>query len=132
MAPTPEELADFVAERAREQPKVQQIVREARLYDSLRESEAWQRLAQRVRDDREHYLSGVARRLMAGQKVSPEEIAYMRGFYFGARWIIEHPEKAEESLERAARDAWRMVLLESAEMTELESPYIDENDPKEG
>lgn len=125
MAPTPEELADFMAARAKQQPKVQQVIREARLYDSLRENEAWQRLAQRVRDSRDGFLASLARRLMSGGKVSPEEIAYMRGFYYGARWIIEHPEKAEESLERAARAAWRMTLIEAAEIAESDSPYID-------
>lgn len=130
MAPEPEELAGFIAERAKEQPRIRDIVKEARLYDSLRENEAWKRLAQRVRDDRSRYLQGLAGRLMSGSEVSPEEIAYMRGFYYGARWIIEHPEEAEKSLERAARAAWRMVLLEKAAQDESSSPYID--DPQEG
>lgn len=128
--PEREELADFVAKRARQQPKVQEIVKEAALYDSLRENDAWKRLAQRVREDRDRYLTGVAGRLMAGKDVSKEEIAYMRGFYFGAKWIIEHPEEAEKSLERAARAAWRMVKLEQAAIDEESSPYID--DPQEG
>lgn len=131
MAPDPEDLADFVAERARKNPRVHRVIEEARLYDSLRENVAWQKLAQRVRDDKDRYFASIARRLMSGAKVDQREVDYMRGFYFGARWIIEHPEEAEKSLERAARAAWRMVLLEQAEAAEEESPYIDSN-PKEG
>jgi hypothetical protein len=131
LAPDPEELADLVARRASAQPRVREIVREARLYDSLRENEAWQRLAQRVREARDRYLTDVARRLMSGREVSKEEIAYMRGFYYGARWIIEHPEEAEKSLERAARAAWRMAALEQAAQDDESSPYIDHK-PQEG
>lgn len=125
MAPDPEELAELVARRAREQPRVRQIVQEAQLYDSLRENTAWQRLAQRVRDDKQRYFDGITRRLMSGKKVEHDEIVYMRGFYYGARWIIEHPEEAEKSLERAARAAWRMAMLEQLAEDEASSPYID-------
>jgi hypothetical protein len=129
--PEREELTDLVAKRAKENPRVQAIVDEARLYDGLKENEAWQRLARRVNDQRERFTIGIARRLMSGQKVSDEEIAYNRGFYYGAEWILKHPEEAEKSLEHAALGAWRMLLLEEALQQDAESPYIDPQ-PQEG
>ena len=43
-----------------------------------------------------------------GTLPTPEEIAYHRGFYEGAFFVLVHPEVAEENLEKAARTAWRL------------------------
>lgn len=59
---------------------------------------------------------------MSGEKVDQREIDFHRGFYYGALWILEKPEKAEENLERAARHAWALVQLEM-DMSEEARPY---------
>jgi len=112
---TPEQIADFVAEKAKKDPKVRQTIRDAHLFDSLKSHEGWKRLAEHVRADRERFLMRLAKRLMSGQVVDQREIDYQRGFYQGAEWVIGHPEEAEASLERAARRAWRMAQDELAQ-----------------
>lgn len=105
---TPEQVADLVAERAKKDPRVRQTIRDAHLFDSLKEHDGWKRLAELVRGDRERFFAKITRRLMAGQEVDQREIDFHRGFYMGAEWVIGHPEQAEASLERAARKAWRL------------------------
>lgn len=68
-------------------------------------------------------MARITRRLMSGEEVSQREIDFQRGFYYGIEWILEHPEKAEENLERAARHAWLLVQLEVETTTEGDSPY---------
>lgn len=97
-------------------PKIQHIVRDARLFDGLRTNEAWQRLHQMVGAKREKWMQAMLSRLMGPKRGWPstEEIAHHQGFYQGAMFVLEHPEHAEKSLERAATLAWAM-LQEKAE-----------------
>jgi phosphoserine phosphatase len=110
-----EKVADFVAERAKKDPKVRQTIRDAHLFDSLKEHEGWQRLRQHAEGDRERFFAKLAGRLMRGESVPQGEIDFHRGFYQGVEWILGHPEQAEASLERAARQAWRKAQQELAQ-----------------
>jgi len=85
-------------------------VADARLYDSLREQPGWRRLHEMVEAKRERWMVGIAHRFMGPQKdwPRPEEIAYYQGYYFGALWVVRHPERAERNLERVAQAAWAM------------------------
>jgi len=121
---TPEEVADFVAEKAKKDPRVRQTIRDAHLFDSLKEHEAWQRLRQHAEADRERFFAKLAGRLMKGESIPQGEIDFNRGFYQGVEWILGHPEEAEASLERAARKAWRMAQEELARRgAEQDSAY---------
>jgi hypothetical protein len=111
---TPEAVADYVAERAKKNPRVRETIRDAHLFDSLQEHDGWKRLAERVRADRERFFANLARRLMKGEAIPQGEIDFHRGFYQGAEWVIGHPEEAEKSLERAASRAWREAESELA------------------
>lgn len=125
MAADPEELANFVASRMREDPKVAAVVNEAHMLDGLREHAGWRRLAERVRASEKGWMESLARRLMRGDKIPSEEIDFHRGFYSGARWIIEHPEQAEAALEQAAQEAWKLVRREALLQQERDdSPYL--------
>ena len=94
-----------------ERSKIQRIVKDARLFDSLRENEAWKRLYQMTKAKHDKWMAAIARRFMGPQSGWPssEEIAYYQGFYQGAMFVLEHPEHAEASLERAATLAWAMI-----------------------
>lgn len=118
-----DDIADFVVERAKRDPRVQQIVENARLFDGLREHAGWRRLRDQVRAEQEGFLARLARRLMAGEGVDQREIDYYRGYYQGALDTVERPEKAEENLEKAARHAWALTQLELQAEAEEESPY---------
>jgi hypothetical protein len=112
-----------VIERAAQDPKVHKIVEDVRLFDGLHEHAGWRRLRDIVKENRERFMARFAGRLMAGQEVDPEEIAFHRGFYLGADWITAHPEEAIKTLEAAAERAYREVVLRSYTSEEEASPY---------
>lgn len=104
------ERANLVLERAARDPKIQQVIADARLFDTLRNEPAWRRLFEMVSTKKERWMDSISRRLMGAQAnwPTPEEIAYHRGFYEGAFFVLVHPEVAESNLERAAKIAWRL------------------------
>ena len=124
MTDTPEEVADFVAEKAKKDPKVRQTIRDAHLFDSLKSHDGWKRLREHAEADRERFFVRLAKRLMKGEQVPQDEIDFQRGFYMGVEWILGHPEEAEASLERAARRAYRMAQEQlAAQQAEQDSAY---------
>lgn len=126
MAPTPEELAEFVAVRAKQNPGVQKIVNDAVMFDGLRDHAGWRRLYERVKADKERFMTTLARRLMGGERVTrdlEDEILFHRAFYWGAEWILAHPEEAFKNLEASAQRAWRDLLLEQLSTQEGDKPY---------
>jgi hypothetical protein len=104
------ERANRVLERAALDPKIQQVIADARLYDTLRENPAWRRLYEMVAAKKERWMRDITDRLMRKKSEWPEaeEIAYHRGFYEGAFFVLVHPEVAEANLEKAAKIAWRL------------------------
>lgn len=121
----PEDLAAWVADRAKQDPKVQQVVADVRLLDHLREDAGWQVLHRRIIEQKEGFLHRLATRLMAGREVDQREIDFMRGFYAGAEETAEKPARSAADLEKAAREAYAKGLFEYAETErEGESPYV--------
>ena len=105
------ERANEIVERLAKNPKVQQIVADARMFDDIRQHPGWQRLFEMVRIDQERVERKLAKRVLSGPAKNwptPEEVAYYRGFYDGAIFVLSHPEHAEKNLERAAKVAWAM------------------------
>lgn len=104
------ERANRVLEKAALDPKMQQVIADARLYDALRENPGWRRLYEMVTAKKGRWMDSITKRLMGPKNRWPEadEIAYHRGFYEGAFFVLVHPEVAEDNLERAARVAWRL------------------------
>lgn len=115
-----DEVADLVVDRMRRDQKVATIVADAQMFDDLRTHPGWRRLFNRVQADKSKYAGELARRMMGPKSRRPtdEEIAYQQGFYAGAHWIVSHPDKAMENLERTARIAWLMTQKLSEEMME--------------
>ena len=109
------EASDRVFDKILKDPKIAGIVRDARLFDSLRSNEAWQRLFRMVEAKEDRWQGAILRRLMGPKKnwPAPEEIAFNQGFFYGAQFVLRHPEYAEQSLERAATMAWAMLQAES-------------------
>lgn len=107
-----DERADRILAELADNPRVQRIAADARLFSELREQPGWQRLYSLVRAKRDRWMLEVAHAFMRKQEnwPSPVEISFKRGFYFGALWIISHPEEAERTLEDTARRAWAMTL----------------------
>lgn len=111
-----------MAERAKQDPKVQRLISEVRNIGELTDHPGWQILRRKVEEEKDQFLLRVAKRLMAGYDVSTLEIDYKRGYYQGALDTLLRPEKAWENLEKAARRAW---LRQSEMLSEKEGevPY---------
>lgn len=103
---------------------MQQIIEDAKRFETLREDPAWKRLNDKVRADEEHFLRSLTSRLMAGEQVSQREIDWYRGFYAACKWLLGHPEQAMDNLEKAATRAWRMQEVGLLMAADEESPYI--------
>lgn len=103
-----EEIAARVLAEAAKNPKIQQVVADARMFDALRENPGWRRLFDIVAAHKAKWMNELARRMMYGPKPSSEEIAYHRGWIEGGYFVLVHPEVAEQNLERAAQLAWRL------------------------
>ena len=108
------ERANRIAERVLKNPKNAQVVADARLFDSLRNDPGWQRLFEMVSAKKDKWMQDVLDRFMGQKKrwPDPTEIAYHKGFYEGALFVLAHPEHAEANLERVARVAWSMSYEE--------------------
>ncbi len=104
--------ANKIVDKLARDPRVQQIVADAHLFDSLRSEPGWQRLFSMVQAKQNKFMESISKRLMGPRKnwPEPEEIAYHQGFYQGAIFVLAHPEYAEKNLERAATVAWAMTL----------------------
>lgn len=97
------------------------IIAELRL-EGLREHEGFLYLRDRVEDYRQGAIEGIARRLFAGQEIDPEELAFMRGFFLGAKTVLDKPFVAAADLEREARRVFRLAE-EFITDKEDEQPY---------
>lgn len=120
-AQTELDIADFIAERARRNPKVQHAIHEVQMFDGLTDQPGWKRLYDKITNDKDTFLSSLAKRLIRGGKTTAEEIAFMRGFYSGATWVVSYPLEAEKSLETAARIAWLLAQEEVQKLSEEDS-----------
>jgi hypothetical protein len=114
-----------VIERATADPNVRRIVDDVRLFDGLHDHVGWRRLREIVKENKRTFLRRFAERLMAGEEVGSDEIAFHRGFYMGAEWITGHPEEAIKSLEQAAVRAYSHARREAMSInSQEESPYV--------
>lgn len=102
------EIGDWIVAKALKDPKVQQIVANAHLFDDMKKSPAWQKLYELTKKKKQTFLERISQRLWDDQLLIPsrEEIQYHKGFYQGCIWVLAHPEHAAINLERAARTAW--------------------------
>ena len=90
----------------------------------LEEHVGWKRLREIAQREKDKFLEGFARRLMAGVRVESDEVAFHRGFYYGAQWIVEYPEEAVKSLQSLSRRAWVKAKAEAVEQPKEDSPYV--------
>ena len=115
---TPDHDSNHVYNEILRDPKIAGVVKDAHDFNELRESRGWQRLYQITKAKRDRWMVDIAKRLMMHNEKywpKPTEIAFNQGFYEGAMFILEHPEHAERSLERAATLAWAMLQEKEAE-----------------
>lgn len=105
-----DEMSQWLERKAKENPKIGKVMDNARLFGELKSQPAWVKLFDIVKSSKQSFVSKLAERVWQDPKKIPssEEIAYYKGFYQGAVWIVSHPEHAEKALENVARMAWLM------------------------
>lgn len=64
----------------------------------------WDELTAAVKAEMEHHFAMTARSLMAGEPIVPERIAYERGFYACAKFILDRPVASKRLVERLLRE----------------------------
>lgn len=95
-----------------------------RAYETFKDDPGRTHLLERLKEQREEYFLSIARRIAKGDPIDQRELDYKRGFYVGAVQALEEPDKADKSLERQARLAYRMATtLEAWTQEEAASPY---------
>jgi hypothetical protein len=119
----PEDAADFLIERAKDDPKVRETVLRAQSLHTLLEDPGWKNLYEIVQGTKKRFMQGLASRLMEGEAVTQSEIDYRRGFFDGAEWAASHPKEAIKSLERAAERAYSLAQINWPSTEEGTSPY---------
>lgn len=87
--------------------KVQQIAEKAQMLGELKKHPGWSLLREIFNKKQKTYFESLARKIMSGSIDAPtldqRELDYQRGFWAGARWILDNPEQAERSLETALK-----------------------------
>lgn len=74
--------------------------------EELTNTPGWMYMRERFRGYRKAVGTSLARRLMAGTKISEEEIAFTRGYASAVKDIFDYPERVEKDLEMAAQKAF--------------------------
>lgn len=116
------ETEDRVLEEARNDPAVAPRMHEWLQLQELKDNPGWQYLGERMKTLAESTTKKLARRLLAGDKVDPEEIAFQRGFIKAAEFLVAYPERFERDLERAAEQAY-VRAQERLSDVDGEEPY---------
>lgn len=100
------------------------LLNEVKMYDDLLEHIGWRRLRERISEQRASFMSSLAKRMMTGEEVPRKEIDFYRGYYAGARDLIERPAHAHLDLEEKARRAWlEAEVVLTHQNSQEESPY---------
>ena len=96
-------------------PLVRQRLEEIDLHERLRlrelqEHEGWQLQRERFARFKETAIERLSKRLLRGEDVSREEIAFQRGYAASIEDIFDWPERVETDLGNAALRAWERAL----------------------
>ena len=96
-----------------ERAKVRLLKERAERMGGLKEAAGWQELrAELERRCQRDTKRLVTRYLRSGELVNQREIDYVRGFWAGAEWILDNPEMAEATFDRAMRRALAMTEVQ--------------------
>jgi hypothetical protein len=85
-------------------------VRAARLSE-LKSHPSWAELRALLEERKARRFGQVQRQLIDGLAVDQRYLDRLAGFFKGAEWILDNPDMAEQSLERAVEKALRQGVL---------------------
>ena len=109
------EVEDRILEEVKTDPLVKQRLEEIDLHERLRlrelqENEGWQLQGERFARFKELAIEKLSKRLMRGEDVPREEIAFQRGYAAAIEDIFDWPMRVETDLGNAALRAWERAL----------------------
>ena len=119
---TESSVDEQVIQEIREDPEVAPRLHEALKLQELSEHPGWQYQAERFKNFRKGAALALARRLLAGAKLDPEQIAFERGYAAAIEDVFRWPERIERDLHRAAERAFER-LAEGLSEEDGEYPY---------
>lgn len=110
-----EEIEDRILEEVRSDPAVTKRLEEVPLHErltlqDLQANEGWQLQRERFARFKDLATEKLSKRIMRGETVPPEEIAYQRGYIAATEDIFDWPERVETDLGNAALRAWERAL----------------------
>jgi hypothetical protein len=110
-----EEIEDRLLDQVRSDPLVAKRLEEVDLHErlslkELQEHEGWQLQRERFAHFKELVIEKLSKRLMRGDHITREEIAFQRGYAAGVEDIFEWPERVEVDLGNAALRAWDRAM----------------------
>lgn len=71
---------------------------------SIREHRGWKALREEFERKKERHVKTFTSNCITGaDPVNQREVDMMRGFWAGCQWLLDNPEQAEETLDRALR-----------------------------
>ena len=94
--------------------KLKVIGDRAQELSKLKKHPSWPVLREIFEGKKNQWFGSLARSLMAGQLVDQREIDRKAGFFAGAEWILDNPDMAEASLNRALKKAQTLEELSEA------------------
>lgn len=118
-----DEISRYVLEKAKRDPGVQRVVRDARTYAEFVEHPGWLRLVEEYGAKREAAERALTKRLLRGEKISEHEQGFNAGWLAALAWFIHRPEKAMAELEQAARWAYTTSQLMEQQAEGEDAPY---------
>lgn len=85
--------------------KLKQIGLVAGELGKLKQHDSWPTLRRVVEAKYDRWKTGTMKRLLAGSEFEQRDFDYQRGFWAGAFYVLDNPDKAEDSLNAALRKA---------------------------
>lgn len=91
--------------------RLAQLTERAHRLGKLKEHESWGELRALFEERRDKHYNGLLKQLLAGVEVDQRQIDRLAGFFKGAEWLLDNPDMAIDSLERALLKAERLQAL---------------------
>ncbi len=117
-----EPTEDRILEEIKRDPDVQPRLHEMLQLEELKKHPGWQYQAARFANFRKGVAETLARRLLAGVKIDPEQLAFERGYATAVEDVFKWPERIEKSLERAAEKAYMRLQQDPSDEDGVNDP----------
>ena len=91
--------------------KLARITERAARLGQLKEHPSWAELRALFEERRAKHYESLTRQLLAGAEIDQRHVDRTAGFFKGAEWILNNPDQAEDSLQRALEKAERLQAL---------------------